>query len=236
MSQDKADKRRRCIQTIAGWLRILIAEDQVTELRALGVQRRSERPHVESGFFDAQHLKEMAEIAFDLTSSATGVYFVMNPLKSEILARRANRVDYAHENELAKDTDVLQRRWLLIDVDPKRLKGISSTDAEKFVALEVIRNVRTDLAGQGWPAPILGDSGNGFHLFYRIDLPAGDSGIVERILKALAAKYDSPQVTIDQSVFNPSRICKLPGTMARKGDDVKERPHRWAKFLEVPKS
>lgn len=234
MSQDKADKRKRCVQTMTGWLRVLIAEDQVTELRALGVQHRSERPHVESGFFDAHHLKEMAEIAFDLTGDAKGVYFTLNPLKPDILARRENRVDYANDGELATDSDVIHRRWLLIDADPKRIKHISSNNTEKDGALETVKAIRTDLAEQGWPTPILGDSGNGFHLLYRVDLPADDGGIVERILKALAAKYDSPHVEIDQKVFNPSRICKLPGTLARKGDNTKERPHRWAKFLEVP--
>jgi hypothetical protein len=235
MSYDNPDKRRRCVDKIAGWLRVLIAEDQVTELRALNVQRGRERPHVESGFFDGQHLREMAEAAFDLTDAAKGVYFTMNPLKPDILARRANRVDYANDGELAGDKDVIGRRWLLIDADPVRDPFISATDPEKQAALETLRTIRADLAAQGWSPPILGDSGNGGHLLYRIDLPADDGGLVQRILQALAAKYDSPTVHIDQKVFNAARICKLPGTMARKGDNIKgQRPHRWAKLLEVP--
>jgi hypothetical protein len=58
--------------------------------------------------------------------------------------------------------------------------------------------------------------------------------VVQHILQALAEKYDSVSVTIDQEVFNTGWICKLPGTMARKGDSVKERPHRRAKLLEIP--
>jgi len=27
-------------------------------------------------------------------------------------------------------------------------------------------------------------------------------------------------------VFNPARICKLYGTLSRKGDSTPERPHR----------
>jgi hypothetical protein len=219
---------------MTSWLRILIAEDQVTELRALGVQKGRERPHVESGFFDAHHLQVMAEAAYDLSADSKGVYFVMNPLKPDILARRANRVGYANDGELASDKDVTGRRWLLIDADPVRDRFISATDAEKQAALDVVRKVKADLAADGWPAPVFNDSGNGGHLLYRIDLPADDGGTVQGILQALAAKYDTDAVHIDKSVFNPARICKLPGTLARKGDDVKERPHRWAKVLEVP--
>ena len=50
------------------------------------------------------------------------------------------------------------------------------------------------------------------------DLPADDGGIVERILKALASRFDTDAVTIDTAVFNPSRITKVYGTVAKKGD------------------
>ncbi len=33
------------------------------------------------------------------------------------------------------------------------------------------REVRDHLRGQGWPEPVVGDSGNGAHLLYRADLP-----------------------------------------------------------------
>jgi hypothetical protein len=162
-----------------------------------------------------------------------GVYFTLNPLKTDLLARRANRYDWAQEGELATDAAVLTRRWLLIDADPVRDPLVSATDGEKHAALETVRVIRADLAGRGWPAPVLGDSGNGYHLIYPIDLPADDDGMVRRVLQALAAKYDGPAVHIDQKVFNPARICKIPGTWARKGDSVPQRPHRWAKILEI---
>jgi hypothetical protein len=229
-------KRQRCIDAITKWLRILIAPDQVVELRALKVRKHSrERTHTESGYFDTDHLHQMAEIAFDLTPVSRGIYFTLNPLKSDILARRANRVDWAEEGELTKDHHVLCRRWLLIDADPERDSLISSTNEEKAAAKETIQRIKEDLIREGWPAPILGDSGNGYHALYRIDLPADDGGTVQRILQALAANYNGPQVKIDTSVYNPARICKLPGTLARKGDDTRTRPHRWAKLLEVPK-
>lgn len=212
----------------------LLAPDQVVELRALDVRRGNTRPHVEAGFFDTAHLREMAKAALDLTRLAKGVYFTLNPLDPALLARRCNRTAWADAGELAKDKDVLARRWLLVDADPIRDPLVSATDAEKAEAKVVTLDVREHLRGRGWPDPVLADSGNGFHLLYRIDLPAADGGQVERLLRALAAKFDTPRVKIDQTVYNPGRICKLPGTMARKGDSTPDRPHRRALVLECP--
>jgi hypothetical protein len=99
----------------------------------------------------------------------------------------------------------------------------------------VLQEVKAYLSGQGWPAPIVADSGNGYHALYPIDLPRDDGGIIERCLKALADRFDTERVTIDTSVFNPSRITKLYGTTPHKGDHTPERPHRPSRILEVPK-
>jgi hypothetical protein len=221
------------VDRVVEQLRILIEPGQVVELRALDV-RNNNRPHVESGFFDTDHLKEMALAALQLGRSAKGVYFTLNPLNPDLLARRCNRVAWANEGELAKDKDVLRRRWLLVDADPVRDPYVSATDAEKALALETVTSVRDYLRGTGWPEPVLADSGNGYHLLYRVDLPAEDGGLVQRTLTALAQRFDTDRVRIDRSVFNPARICKVPGTVARKGDHTASRPYRRARLLEVP--
>src|SRR5205085_7089079 len=97
-----------------------------------------------------------------------------------------------------------------------------------------IGRVQEHLVGLGWPMPILADSGNGFHLLYRVDLPADDNGLVKAVLEALGDRFDTPAVTVDRKVFNPARIVKLYGTLARKGDHIEDRPHRWASLLETP--
>src|SRR5262249_46151933 len=111
---------------------------------------------------------------------------------------------------------------------------ISATNEEKEEALKKIKSIREFLTARQWPKPIFADSGNGYHLLYRVDLQAHDGGIIEQILKALANRFDDEKVKIDQGVYNPARICKLPGTKARKGDYTETRPHRTAGILEVP--
>jgi P4 family phage/plasmid primase-like protien len=218
---------------VAGWLRLFFAPGDVAELRALGVKRGSGRPHTEAGFYDHGHLQDMAAAALKLESAAKGVYFTFNPLKTAILSRRANRVDYAEDQ--ATDKDVLVRKWFLVDADPVReVAHISATDEEKKAAWDTVNAVRNYLAGEDWPDPIMADSGNGYHLLYPIDLPADDEEVVRRCLEALASQFDTDQVTIDRAVFNPARITKLYGTLARKGDHTEERPHRRSGILHIP--
>jgi hypothetical protein len=220
--------------TVAAWLRLFRQPGDVTELRALHVPQRWGRPQTVAGFFDWDHLADMAEQALALTRQAQGVYFTLNPLKPAILARRANRVDVAAEGMLAGDGDVASRRWLLVDADPCRTAGVSATAAEKLLARSVIFDIHDYLRARGWPLPVVADSGNGHHLVFRIALPTDDGGLVKRTLAALATLFDTPEVHVDTSVYNSSRIVKLYGTWARKGDDTPDRPHRQTYVLEVP--
>src|SRR5262249_49366020 len=150
----------------------------------------------------------------------------------EILARCANRVKVAEQGDLASDHHVDRRRWLLIDVDPVRLAGIGATDAEKATAREVTEAIRRHLDGLGWPAPIPAHSGNGWHLFYALDLPADDGELVKRCLAALAKRFDTDAAKVDTAVHNAARIVKVPGTLARKGDPTPDRPHRRGGIVE----
>src|SRR5437868_3083680 len=112
---------RQLAPVIERALRWFIAPGQVTELRAVRVTTPSyRRPHTESGFYDYANLEQMAIAAAHLSGHAQGIYFIMNPLKPELLARRANRIDVSEEGQLANDGHVLARRWFYVDADPVR--------------------------------------------------------------------------------------------------------------------
>lgn len=200
----------------------------VAELRALGTTKGTV-----SGYFDSDHQEELIEAAVRLSGNADGIYVTLNPVLNDCLARAANRtVNYA--KHAIGDLEITQRLWLLIDTDPKRPKGISSTDAEHGLALERARQIRAWLLEKGCSDVILADSGNGGHLLGRIDLPADDGGLLQRLLKVLHEKFSDENVEVDTRVSNASRITKLYGTLACKGDSVPDRPHRIARLLDVP--
>jgi hypothetical protein len=211
-------------------LGLILEPGQITEIRAFG----GKKP-LGFGYFDTDHLADLARAAATFQNrGASGIYFIPNVINPALLARAANRARDARDMEATKDGDIQRRRWLLIDCDPVRPAGISSTDEEHEAALTRCREIRAGLKAEGWPAPILADSGNGGHLLYRVDLPADDGGLVERILASLRMRWSDDVVDVDRTVKNASRVWKLYGTLARKGDATPDRPHRMATILSAP--
>lgn len=214
-------------------LRLWFQAGDVFEVRVLdAVSADYRREHIESGYFDYEHISAVPE-ALKLLLSFRGVYVTVNPVNPDLLARAVNRLRPAGRNPTTADTDIVRRRWLLIDCDPRRASGVSSSNSEHDFALAKAREIRDGLSSLGWPKPVLTDSGNGAQLMYRIDLPADDGELVRRVIGEIA-KASSEQVAIDTSVHNPARIWRLPGTMNCKGDSIPERPHRMARILDEP--
>jgi hypothetical protein len=216
---------------IARFLDLVSAPGQVVELRLLKVQP-SGSPCTMSGYFN--DYEKLAAEAAKRSAAAQGAYITINPVNPDLLARSANRLQVAgKDSSLTRDADITVRAWLPIDLDPVRPRGISSTDEEHELAIKRARQIRDALHTEGWPDPILADSGNGGHLLYKINRPVDDGDVVKKCLEALALRFDDDRVKVDQAVFNPARIWKLYGTLSRKGDSLPDRPHRLARILEA---
>jgi len=185
-----------------------------------------------SGYY-ADHAEMAADLA-TLDGKHPGIYTTLNPVNPALLARAENRTK-SRAQITTSDNDIAQRIHLLIDADPVRPAGISSTDEEKECSRAQTRLVFKHLRSRGWPDPTVADSGNGYHLIYNIDLPNDkeSADLVKAVLIALAAQFDTPQSKVDTSVFNAARIVKAYGTLAAKGDDITERPHRRSRVLNV---
>lgn len=196
-------------------LSVLVEPDQTFEIRAL--------PSARSRIFKGASVDDAMRFVEECSDNK-GIYWTLNPLQP-------NQAGYA------SDKDVVNRRWFLVDIDPNRKDpDASSTDDEKEACLPVVNGVIDHLAGLGWQHPILIDSGNGFHLLYRIDLPndALSRQILKDVLSELGRRFDTEHAVVDRKVHNASRISKLPGTWARKGKNSTDRPHRVSKLLWRP--
>jgi len=230
------------------WLPVLIPDDdQVVELRALDVQdgraRETGQKSTWAGTFLGRERREMAAAAVDVSGHCFGVYWTLHPLRPEFFYRQSPRLMRKYPREVAQDKDVLERRWLLVDVDARRAAGFqkdSATEEELGRAHGLANRVRAYLAGDGWPPPVVVASGNGFHLLYRLADPIPATGSVQeddpvrRALHALAAEFSGDDGEIDVKVYNPARITKFPGTLACKGKATEERPHRVSRVVEIP--
>lgn len=149
-----------------------------------------------------------------------------------------NSVDRKSMTEGQKATgmdNIVHRNAFFIDFDNQRPKDTNATEAERKRSEEVAHACREWLAEQGFPEPALCDSGNGHHLLYRTDLPVDDRGLIESFLQAVSGRFTEEAVNVDTVVHDPARVCKLPGTITRKGDHTQERPQRMAKLLDHPR-
>ena len=170
----------------------------------------------------------------DSKYKASGIYYVLNRVTPVLLGRAYNRLkEYAQHT--TADNNILQRRWLPVDLDPIRPAGISSSDEEHAAAIQRARTIADDMTGK-WGGPIIADSGNGAHLLYRIDLPNDPEALafVTGALAELDRRYSDDAVRVDVTCANAARIWKAYGTVARKGDSIPGRPHRISRILEVP--
>lgn len=230
---------------IADALARFVHPDQVVELRALNVggPRRTV-----AGWFDGRHLLELARSALAITRKATGVYFTPNPVHPDLLARCPNREEeYRHGRyALTTDADIIERRYLFVDLDPDRADGVgdqpSTADelaASMLAAVEVVEELRP--LGWAWPAWMC--SGNGTHLLFPLSAPAppaGKSSAVDPLREVLSLLRmsnfrgrDLP-VQLDANTYTAARMLKVPGTWAKKGEATATRPYRTATILEIP--
>lgn len=202
----------------------LHAPGSVIELRAL-----DGRQNTWSGYFDRPDA--LADWAVKLSANCHAIYVTLNAMDPRLIARRANRVIVCGRTDATTaKANIVRRVNLLIDVDPLRPSGISSTDAEHDAAIAKAHEIAATFAGQRF---MVADSGNGAHVLVKIDRPADDGGVVERSLKALAAQFDDAVVHVDTGVHDPARITKLIGTVARKGDCLPQYPHRLSRILQI---
>lgn len=164
-------------------------------------------------------------------------YFVMNDIDEGCYSREQNeRILSKKGLKTTGDKEITAIKWILIDADPERTTGVSSTDEEKAKAKETIKRVYKYLRGEGFSDPVVCDSGNGYHLLYSVDMAIEDAECTKKFLQAIDMLFSDDAVKIDTSVFNPSRITKVYGTIARKGANTAERPHRASNFVYIPEN
>ena len=163
-------------------------------------------------------------------------YFVMNEINEQCYAKSQREMLQRGAKSATADSDITFRQWVLIDTDPVRATGISATEEEKLAAMHIAQRVHNYLRDVGFAAPILADSGNGWHLLYKVQMlnSAENAEAVKRFLMALDMMFSDDAVKIDTAVYNASRITKLYGTMATKGANTPDRPHRQSAIEMIP--
>jgi hypothetical protein len=211
------------------WLIFVVGAKNPISLRAIwpkhaGPSRRpvnvtftaAEFPNIEDrkAAFEAKALR--------LNTLGYNVYIVMNPIRSDFSGKAVS------------DRDIEFRSLVLIDLDRAGKTDCPASEAEIAAAKQLADKIAAFLEAQGWDQPLRTMSGNGVHLYLVLDrlphVPASRDK-VQALLGELAREFDTDTVRVDTSVCNASRITKVPGTVARKGEESEGRPHRMARVL-----
>lgn len=217
------------------WWSIFRPNNELAEIRLLNAG-------TVSGYFtDIETL--LRELRVYANHPKFSIYFIINEINEGCYYKnQRDRLIRVGQGEGTSDKDISRRKWLLVDIDANKyvngvkITDINSTDAELAETRKTGRLVYDYLKGKGFPEPVTAMSGNGTHIYYRIDEPndKDTTVLIETFLKSLAQKFSTHEVDVDKGVATAARLSKLYGTIPHKGADVADRPCRMAVIDYVP--
>lgn len=217
------------------WWSMFKSPDRLAEIRLLGGKSSF------SGYFKTAD-SLIANIRYYLEKETDGrytplqAYCIFNDI-DEALYGREQHERFVNGAKTTKDDNILKRNFVLVDLDPERVSGVSASNEEfEYAHLKAVAVYRY-LVGMGFSEPIICVSGNGYHLYVPCDMPNDDvhHTLVNNFLKSLGNMFSDSHVGIDQSVGNAANLTKLMGTWAKKGSCTPDRPWRKSRFVKVPK-
>jgi hypothetical protein len=235
-TNDASSARTQQIATVEAALCHFAAPGQAAEVRA--IKQDGKTLHA---ILADMHALAVQAAAWD-AAEMKGTYVVFNPVRPDLVGAHC----YTH------DKDIVSRRWFMIDIDPVRPADTNTTIEERNAAWSVMESAAATLQPWGMVDGVLVDSGNGYQLFYPIDLPNDEptKQMLKATLKALSAicsdrtteeddqaikngeALETPKAKIDTQTFNASRMGKLAATRARKAEHTFDRPQRYARLID----
>lgn len=209
------------------WYEIFHPPGSVVELRVLGHKTWS---------MYCNNIETLLHGLSLVQPGSGGIYSPINEINTACYDREQKDKLLMSPKSTTSDKEIEGRNWILIDIDPERVSGTNATDDEKSFAYELMKTIGLFLQQQGFSSPVVADSSNGYHLYYKVEIANTDENteIVKNILQVLDMYFSTEKVKVDITVYNAARISKIIGTRSNKGSDTKERPQRMSRFVKIP--
>lgn len=217
------------VDTIRKWWQVFVGDGNFTEVRILGRFQYS-------GYFRSlDNLVAAIEPYSNMDDEQ--IYFVLNKIDDACYGRQQSEKIVKSPKITTNDNDITQRHWVLCDFDPVRKSGTNSTNEQLELAHKKAQDVFRFLRDRGFSEPVICKSGNGWHNLYRVDIPVSESAteIIRGFFKFMGQKFTDDKVDFDEKNFNNARLCKLYGTMAKKGANLQDMPWRMSEIIYIPK-
>lgn len=206
-------------------------QGKLFEVRVIG-----DRWNLSGYFTDADTL--IYALQHSETRQGENIYITLNCIDAACYSRMQKDKLMRNVSPTTSDKDVKGWHFLMIDLDPERIKGTSSSAEELKAAKDLAGKIFKYMKATGWYDPIVAESGNGIHLLYRIQVKYTQerTQTIKDCLTALDLMFSNEMIKVDTTTFNPARVCKLYGTIAQKGASTQERPHRLARIIYAPQT
>ena len=188
-----------------------------------------------SGYFTSADVL-IEQLKYAKLKPKANIYITLGGIKADCYARAQHDRFIENVTPTTTDSDIEGYNWLMVDLDPVRTSGVSSSDAELEAAKKKANDIYLYMQQQGWSEPVIAVSGNGVHLLYKVQIVNEPEtvNLFRDALQALNAMFADSKTDVDVKTFNPARICKLYGTEAKKGANIPDRPHRMSYIQSVP--
>lgn len=216
------DKLRR-------WWDVFVGDGCFTEVRILGRFQYS-------GYFRSfDNLVRQIEPYTNMDDEQ--LYFVLNAIDESCYGRQQCEKIVKSPKITTNDNDIVCRKWVLCDFDPIRKSGTNATESQFELAHKKAQDVFRFLRDKGFTEPVICKSGNGWHLLIRVDIAVSEDAteVIKGFFKYMGKAFTDEKVEFDEKNFNNARICKLYGTMAKKGANLPDMPWRMSEIVYVPK-
>jgi hypothetical protein len=134
--------------------------------------------------------------------------------------------------------DVALYTNFMIDFD-RKVKAGNATDDERGAIERVMQQAKGWLCEVLNSEPLVADTGNGFHLVFKLEPFVADSeamGLLKECIVAVKARFEKPDVNVevDVTVAEPEQLTRCYGTWNRKHPETPGRPQRRSKVLSAP--
>jgi archaellum biogenesis ATPase FlaH len=218
------------IEEIRKWWNVFVGDGNFTEIRILG-------KFSYSGYFRSVDRLIDAISPYEQLDDEQ-FYFVLNRIDDACYGRQQSEKIVKSPKITTNDNDIIRRQWVMVDFDPVRKSGTNSSEEEYQLAFSKARDVFYFLQGKGFAEPVIANSGNGVHLQYHVDLPNDEetTDIIKRFFQYLGSQFSDERVEVDLKNFNLARLCKMYGSVAKKGANLPARPWRESAIIYIPQT
>ena len=187
-----------------------------------------------SGYYENDKYDKLLQDieAYDQDEGTKCIWTTLQACTSSLLARGANRLRTGGKLVTTEDSNIDHFTVFPIDIDSNNPTETSASLDELKVSAAKAKHIHHVITEELELPAVKAMSGNGCHILIYLEPLSATEENINRfkasgdIIKAL---YGT-----DPTNYNPARCWKLYGTMVRKGDSIKERPHRRAELLDFP--